>query len=244
VILAPTLAAVGLLALVGVYLSPQLAKTAQIRALRQQCRATRSLALTYDDGPGAELTPALLELLAAAGARATFFPTGRSATRDPELLTRVAAAGHEVGCHSQDHLHAWRTAPWLILRDIDAGYRTLARWVSPAGLYRPPYGKTTLATWWRARRRHARLAWWTVDSGDTHAVLPTPQTIVEAVRRDGGGVVLMHDFDRDPPNDEPRETFVLELTEQLLKAARGEGWRVCRLGELLEETRWSAALAR
>jgi peptidoglycan/xylan/chitin deacetylase (PgdA/CDA1 family) len=234
VILAPTLAAVGLLALVGVYLSPQLAKTAQIRGLRQQCRATRSLALTYDDGPGAELTPALLELLAAAGARATFFPTGRSAARNPGLLTRVATAGHEVGCHSQAHRHAWRSSPWQVLRDIDAGYRTLAPWVFPTGLYRPPYGKTTLATWWGSRRRDARLAWWTVDSGDTHAVLPEPTHVVELVRQAGGAVVLMHDFDRDLPNDVRRAAFVLRLTDMLLQAAPREGWHMRTLGELLK----------
>ena len=232
-ILAPILAAAGLLVLVGAYLSPQLAKMAQIRALRRQCRATRSLVLTYDDGPGDDLTPALLELLAAAGARATFFPTGGSATRNPGLLTRVAAAGHEVGCHSQGHRHAWRTSPLGILRDLDAGYRTLAPWVSPSGLYRPPYGKTTLVTWWAARRRHARLAWWTVDSGDTHAVLPSPQTIVEAVRRDGGGVVLLHDFDRDPLTRSVRHAHVLRTTELLLRHASAEGYRVCRLGEVL-----------
>ena len=204
-ILEPTLAGAGLLALAGVYLSPHLDKLVQVRALRQRCRATRSLGLTYDDGPGTELTPALLELLAAAGARATFFPTGRSATRNPALLTRVAAAGHEVGCHSQAHRHAWHITPWQILLDIDAGYDTLVPWVSPAGLYRPPYGRMTLAVSWAIRRRQASLAWYTVDSGDTHAVLPAPQTIVEAVRRDGGGVVLMHDFDRSAdPRRAPR----------------------------------------
>jgi hypothetical protein len=117
---------------------------------------------------------------------------------------------------------------------MDAGYRTLAPWVSPAGLYRPPYGKTTLATWWAARRRHARLAWWTVDSGDTHAVLPAPQTIVEAVRRDGGGVVLMHDFDRSPQTRAARHAHVLNTTAQLLELARAEGLTPCSLGQLLQ----------
>lgn len=109
VIGAPILAGLGLFALVGAYAWPQLARTAQFRALRKKCRATRSLVLTYDDGPGDELTPAPLGLLGAAGARATFFPTGRSATRNPELLSRVAAPrGPAVGCHSQNHLHVWR----------------------------------------------------------------------------------------------------------------------------------------
>ncbi|MEW6252352.1 MAG: hypothetical protein AB1716_17070, partial [Planctomycetota bacterium] len=105
----------------------------------------------------------------------------------------------------------------------------------PRPLYRPPYGKLNLASWLALRRRGARLAWWTVDSGDTHRTLPDPAAVVERVRRAGGGVVLMHDFDRDPPNDVPRAAFVLRLTELLLQAAGREGWRVRPLGEILDE---------
>jgi len=214
---------VGAVALTSLYGAPCGLKLLQIRWLRQLCRKTRSLVLTYDDGPGPELTPRLLDLLARCDARATFFPTGRSATRNPELLTRVAAAGHEIGCHSQEHLHAWRTAPWRNVRDIDAGYQTLARWVPPSGLYRPPYGKASLATWWVVRRRRAAFAWWTVNSGDTHAVLPAPESVVEQVRRDGGGVVLMHDFDRDPATRAVRHAHVLRTTELLLDHTRHAG---------------------
>jgi len=234
--LASGLAAFSAALAAATYYGPCALRIAAVRRVRRLCRRTRSLVLTYDDGPGDELTPALLELLAAADARATFFPTGRSATSNSELLTRVATAGHEVGCHSQGHRHAWRTTPLRVLRDIDAGYRTLAPWVSPAGLYRPPYGKTTLATWWAVRRRHAGLAWWTVDSGDTHAVLPAPQTIVEAVRRDGGGVVLMHDFDRGSETRVARHAYVLKTTERLLELARAEGLHTPAFGELLRCT--------
>jgi peptidoglycan/xylan/chitin deacetylase (PgdA/CDA1 family) len=224
VVFGATVIGTGLLGtLAGMYVVPLLSKAVGIRQLRRRCCATLSLVLTYDDGPGDELTPALLELLAAADARATFFPTGRSATRNPELLTRVAAAGHEIGCHSQEHLHAWRIAPWRNVRDIDAGYQTLARWVPPSGLYRPPYGKASLATWWVVRRRRAAFAWWTVNSGDTHAVLPAPESVVEQVRRDGGGVVLMHDFDRSPATRAVRHAHVLRTTELLLDHTRHAG---------------------
>jgi len=110
---------------------PLVVKLLEVRALRRQCRRTRTLVLTYDDGPGAELTPAILKLLAAADARATFFPTTRSALANPELLSQVAAAGHEIGCHSARHLHAWKAAPRSTVRDIDDGFRDFA--VAPSG---------------------------------------------------------------------------------------------------------------
>ncbi|MHC4785994.1 MAG: polysaccharide deacetylase family protein, partial [Planctomycetota bacterium] len=57
----------------GWYAGPMLAKRCQQRRLQARCAATRTLVLTYDDGPSAELTPRLLELLGARGVRATFF---------------------------------------------------------------------------------------------------------------------------------------------------------------------------
>lgn len=219
------------------YIAPQILRYAGAWRLAEICRSKKTLVFTYDDGPGDELTPALLELLAAADTQATFFPTGRSATRNPELLTRVAAAGHEIGCHSQNHLNAWRSTPWRNIRDIDAGYQTLAHWVPHGGLFRPPNGKATLATWWAVRRRRATFAWWTIDSGDTHAELPAPESVVEQVRRAGGGIVLMHDFDRDQKSRAKRHAHVLNVTSKLLELARTEGLTVCSFGQLLQDVR-------
>ena len=62
--------------------------------------AGRLIALTYDDGPNPEHTPALLEVLDRHGARATFFSIGRWAEREPALLREVHAAGHAIGNHT------------------------------------------------------------------------------------------------------------------------------------------------
>src|SRR5579871_1788464 len=65
-------------------------------------RRRKAVALTFDDGPS-ESTPALLEVLARANARATFFMCGRNVERLPEIAREVAAAGHEIGNHSDTH---------------------------------------------------------------------------------------------------------------------------------------------
>ena len=220
-------------ALGGAWLSPHALRLLAERRLLQRCSDTHSLVLTYDDGPGPTLTRAILELLAVHGARATFLPLGRRAAEHPEVLDRVAAAGHEIGCHAAFHRNAWKVSPRAALEDISAGYAQLARWVRPDGLFRPPHGKLTLATWWALRRRGAPLAWWTHDSGDTADALPAPDTLVEAVRRAGGGVVLMHDFDREAE----RRGFVLSATERLLAMARQQGLSVHAYGELASARR-------
>src|SRR5215475_7736047 len=57
------------------------------------------VALTFDDGPNPEFTPQVLELLKENDAKATFFLIGERAERNPELVRRILAEGHEVGNH-------------------------------------------------------------------------------------------------------------------------------------------------
>lgn len=221
------------------YLGPHLLKHSQVRALRDACRRTRSLVLTYDDGPGPTLTRRLLALLDRRGARATFFLLGTRAASASAIVEQVVAAGHEVACHSHAHLHAWRVAPWSAVRDIRLGYRTLARWVPPDGPFRPPYGKLTAFTWIALRARGVRPSWWTIDSGDTRPVPPSPEAICERLRQDGGGVVLMHDFDRTHDR-EARAEYVLRTTDLLLATAAREGLRVRTFRDLTLHGRLAA----
>lgn len=57
------------------------------------------VALSFDDGPHAVFTPQVLEILERHGAKATFFLIGERALREPKLVERIRAAGHEIGNH-------------------------------------------------------------------------------------------------------------------------------------------------
>lgn len=201
----------------------------QQQRLRRLCASTRSLVLTYDDGPGPRVTLSLLALLRARGVQATFFVTGARAAAHPELVDAIEQDGHEIGCHTQDHLNHWRVPPPQAIADIRAGYRTLAQWVPPDGLFRPPYGKLTLDTWATLRRRRASIAWWTITAGDVRRVLPQPEEAAREAQRHGGGVVLLHDSHQD----QQRAAFVLESTETLLDAAAHERHTVRTFGALM-----------
>ncbi|HWH92910.1 MAG TPA: polysaccharide deacetylase family protein [Baekduia sp.] len=206
------------------------ARQREIAALRVRCRRAGVLSLTYDDGPGPAITPQLLELLGRHDAKATFFALGRRARVAPQVLDAVADAGHEIGCHTLLHRNAWKVAPWAALEDIRMGYEALAPWVPANGRFRPPHGKQTTLTRAALRRRRAPVAWWTIDSGDTFAELPSPGFAAERVREDGGGVVLLHDHSEERPRE--RIEFVLDATERLLRAAKAEGLAVRVMGEL------------
>jgi peptidoglycan-N-acetylglucosamine deacetylase len=210
------------------YLMPAVWRLAWSSALRRKLGRDRALFLTYDDGPSRGVTPSLLDLLQSGGARATFFMLGRSAQQYPEIADRVTREGHDVGCHSDQHLNAWKVTPWRAMADIDAGYDRLGSWVGRDGMFRPPYGKMTALTYWAVRNRGAKVWWWTIDSGDTGKTLTSPGKVADAVVKQGGGIILLHDIDRSKERDE----FVLQTTATLLEAAGKNSIKIKRLSEL------------
>ena len=212
------------------YFSPYAFRLSSVSALRRRVTKDRVLVLTYDDGPSSSTTPAILELLRHHNAKATFFMLGRSARHNSNVANQIVEEGHDVGCHSDQHFNAWKVAPWKAVADINAGYNRLSSWVASDGMYRPPFGKMTLPTHLAIRRRGAPVGWWTIASGDTYSPLPQPELVVDRLKRDGGGVILMHDLDRTPD----RNAFVLETTARLLEAAARNSFNIKRLSELHE----------
>jgi peptidoglycan-N-acetylglucosamine deacetylase len=205
-------------------------RAAELR-LRRRCARAGVLALTYDDGPGPRLTPRLLDLLAERDARATFYVLGERALAAPEVVDRLVAEGHELACHGYAHVDGVRASRDEVKRDIERGYAALGRWLAEDAAFRPPYGKLTPRTWRMLHRRGARLGWWTVDSRDSLLEPPDLDAAVRRVDAAGGGVVLLHDFDRGP-GDRDREDFTLEVTAALLDVAQSRGWRVSTQGAL------------
>ncbi len=165
-------------------------------------------ALTFDDGPHAQGTPAVLELLAAADVRATFFLVGEQVQRNPALAREIAAAGHAIGLHCQRHRNLLRLAPWQVRDDIDRAEAAIgeATGVVPA-LYRPPYGVLNAAALRLARARGRRTLLWSHWGRDWEQ-RATAESIHARVT-DGAGegsVLLLHDADDYSAPDSWRRT--------------------------------------
>jgi peptidoglycan/xylan/chitin deacetylase (PgdA/CDA1 family) len=222
-----TTAALGFLG-ATIYISPMIWRLFRMAAIRKEITDGRILALTYDDGPSESLTPRLLDLLREYEAKATFFMIGKNAKQFPEIVDRVIREGHAIGCHSEKHLNAWKSSPWNAITDIEEGFDSLSPWIEPNGMFRPPYGKMTLPTFWAIYRRHSTVWWWTVNSKDTFKVLPDPAEVKDSVCKNHGGIVLFHDMER--PQD--RNDFVLATTAALLNLARQERLNVETLVKL------------
>jgi peptidoglycan/xylan/chitin deacetylase (PgdA/CDA1 family) len=154
-------------------------------------------ALTFDDGPHAQGTPAVLEVLAAAGVQATFFLVGEQLRRNPALGAEIVAAGHTVALHCDRHRNLLRLAPRQVRADLDRAQATIEDLTgrSPV-LYRPPYGVLNAAALGAARRRGWRTLLWS-DWGRDWEARATPASIASSVtaRAADGAVLLLHDAD-------------------------------------------------
>lgn len=203
------------------------------RMLRQRAVKHHQVLLTLDDGPGRQLTTAVLHLLAAQNAKATFFLLGRNIRGNADLVRLIQAQGHEIGSHTFDHLHAWKVAPWRSVSDIRRGLRAIDDALGArAGRYpfRPPYGKLNLMTLLYLLARRIPIVYWTVDSGDTWSVRPQDSQAARLSKAAGGGVVLAHDFDRETPGEIHR--YVLNVLRSTLEMAQEHDLQLSTFSQL------------
>lgn len=151
------------------------------------------VALTYDDGPNASTTGALLSALQAAGARATFFNIGQRAQANPSLVRAQQSAGMWTGNHSWTHAHLTQLGTAQMTSELSQTQQAIQQATGTAPrLFRPPYGETNATL--RAVESQLGLTevLWSVDSQDWNGA-STAQIVQAASNLQAGGVILMHD---------------------------------------------------
>jgi len=197
--------------LAGAWASPAPAPVvpAVARAFRIPRRISgRHVALTFDDGPHAQGTPAVLDALARAGARATFFVVGEQVEREPALTREIAAAGHSLALHGHRHRNMLRLAPRAFAADFEHGCAAIA---AAAGmrpeLYRPPYGIFSVAGLRFVRRSGMGVLLWSRWGHDWRARI-TPAAIADELTNGvtAGDVLLLHDADHYSAADSWKRT--------------------------------------
>ena len=178
-------------------LAPINPDAARALSLPRTLPAPTGVAITFDDGPHPEGTPAVLEVLAAAGARATFFLVGEQVERRPELAARIVMEGHAVALHGYRHRLQLRLTPRALAEDTQHGAEVVEQATGTAPTWhRPPYGIYSPAG--LAATRAAGLAplLWSRWGKDWRR-LTTARRIAARVT-DGlgpGDVILLHDAD-------------------------------------------------
>ncbi|MGV9800989.1 polysaccharide deacetylase family protein [Mycobacterium sp. NPDC003449] len=158
------------------------------------------VALTFDDGPGLDWTPRILDILSENQSRATFFMLVQNARRYPELVHRVIAEGHEIGLHGLDHRRIAGGSRRSTRQLLDVAAAELAAISGvPIRYFRPPFGAQTVSTFLAERDAGLETVMWDVDSfdwrGDKEQVVASD--VVD--RAEAGSIVLLHDTLADHP---------------------------------------------
>jgi peptidoglycan/xylan/chitin deacetylase (PgdA/CDA1 family) len=183
------------------------------------------IALTFDDGPNATLTPKLLDLLAARHLKATFFVIGQNATDHPEILQRAVREGHEIGNHSWSHPNLGKMSDEAVRRELQKTDDAIIAAIGKRPtLLRPPYGSITAhQKKWIHDEFGYRIILWDVDPLDWKR--PGPSVVTARILKEtkAGSIVLSHDI--HPPTIEAMPaTF-----DQLMK----KGFKSVTVTELL-----------
>ncbi len=194
----------------------------------------RRVALTFDDGPAAS-TGAVLDVLAAESAPATFFAIGASVTGREATLQRARADGHELGVHGFAHLNALLVRePEALSRELGACADELERAVGERpSLVRPPYGGDAGRT---AREAGALglgpVVLWSVLGFDWEAG-ESAEAIAARVLAEAhpGAIVCLHDGDRKDPAVTRDAT--VEALPTIVRGLRRDGYELVTVSELL-----------
>jgi peptidoglycan-N-acetylglucosamine deacetylase len=154
------------------------------------------IAMTFDDGPSAENTPRLLEILKQRNIKATFFLIGQNVAANPDIVRRILAEGHEVGNHSWTHPQLSKLSDDRVTAEITKTQDAIkdASGYSPT-LLRPPYGAITpRQREWIANQFGLNIILWSVDPFDWKrpGASVITQRILSQVRP--GAIILSHDI--------------------------------------------------
>jgi peptidoglycan/xylan/chitin deacetylase (PgdA/CDA1 family) len=160
-------------------------------------RGDDGVALTFDDGPHPQGTPAVLEVLRERGATATFFLVGEQVERYPALVAEIVAAGHGVELHCFRHRNNLRLGPANFLEDAERARLSIEEAGGRAvTCYRPPYGIFSAATLRAVRQRGWHPVLWSRWGRDWDRGATAESIARRASAGIGAGdIVLLHDAD-------------------------------------------------
>jgi peptidoglycan-N-acetylglucosamine deacetylase len=175
--------------------------------------------LTFDDGPHPRGTPAVLDALDEARAKAIFFLVGEQVERYPEIAAEIERRGHEIAIHGYRHRVQLRLSAAAVEADLE---QALAAIGGSPRYHRPPLGIYSDAGLEAARKAGLQPLLWSRWGKDWRK-LTTPARIAARATRDlrAGDVILLHDADHYSSKDSWQRT--LAALPAILRAAQPTG---------------------
>lgn len=191
--------------------------------------------LTFDDGPNPETTPEILELLKKADIKSTFFTTGKNIEKYPGLAAQIVALGHEIGEHSFEHSHPWKSGPFRTAKDLIHGSQAIQKYLLPSAKvsFRPPYGKLNFISLLYIFFARRRVVFWNIDPKDYQKESGEQVARFVVERLSTGNVILLHDGRRSFSADASVTVSALKL---ILDASLARGLKLATISEAYSTT--------
>lgn len=202
----------------GRFKLPSVEKRIDVKATPSLLRADLpegQIALTFDDGPHDSRTLRLLDILEKAGVRATFFDTGRMASKYPEIARETAERGHTVGSHSYSHPNLRKLSLAEARHQITAGRDAVALGAGvKVPFFRFPFGAKNPRLQSVVESEDMASFYWNMDTLDWKLRSPAKvlKSALSELDRHKGGIILFHDIQEQTIQAMPR--FLEELHER------------------------------
>lgn len=205
---------------------------------------SKTIALTFDDGPSLEYNAEILRILNKYGVKATFFNIGKFAKTYPYLVLATRKSGHIVGNHSWSHPNFQTISPAHQEFEILEGEKSQPEPLNSPKFFRYPYGASTCEGNDILHKNNYVIAGWTIDSCDwgyditennltskiamSCGVLPEHTSDIEKhvlynVRKQNGGIILFHETHKN----------TTEHLEGIISKLQSEGYKFINLNQLI-----------
>lgn len=200
-------------------------------AIRRGASDGRDVALTFDDGPDADWTPRVLDILATRDVPGTFFVIGERAARAPDVVRRIAGAGHDVASHGWSHRSLWLCSPRRTTEEVGRAHALITTLAGRKPRhFRPPWGLLNAVLPSVLRAFDQRCVLWSIQPEGLRPAAAEAQVTRVLARAHAGAIVDLHDAEGTPRAPERLCAALPPMIDGLRRA----GYRLVTLRELLE----------
>ncbi len=195
--------------------------------VKVDCKKTKCIALTFDDGPGPH-TAKLLKKLKKAQAPATFFVIGKKIDDYPDVVRSMAKQGHEVASHTWSHQDMRRMNPKKLNKELTATSKAIKELTGQAPkLVRPPFGSINTEVQNVLKSRGESAVLWNIDPVDWQHKNSKRTVNAATTTATSGSIILLHDV----------QPSTVEAVPQIVKELRKQGYTLVTVSELLGDVK-------